>query len=489
MPYGSNHGNGLYFRTLTLKQLEQIHQASLQVLDEAGMIIHHPHAVQLLKQAGARVEASNRVFFPGSLVKSALESAPEKIILYNRKGEPALHLEGSNTYFGTGSDTINYLDPFSGERRNWCKQDVAQAIKLCDYLPNIDFVMSMGLLSDVNKRMINREQYALMLQNTLKPHVVIAEDGDTLRDIMEMAGAAVGGKEKLRQKPLFMLYTEPTSPLQHPTESVDKLLIAAENWIPTNFATGGVAGASVPVTVGGALVQANAEALSGLVIHQLQSAGAPFVYGYGNSPLDMRTMQAVYGAPEAILFQGGMVDLARYYKLPSWGYAGCCNSKVCDEQAVAESTMFSLMGALQGCNLMHDVSYMEFGLTGSLELLLISDEVIGKARRMLKGIETDEEQLGVDAIKRVGPGGNFLGDEHTAKHFRENWRPDLTDYQSFENWSGAGSSTMLERARQKLARILQQHQPEPVLEDVNNKIKEILRLAEEKLEHNGGTVL
>jgi trimethylamine---corrinoid protein Co-methyltransferase len=480
MAVGSSHGNGLFFRTLTEKQAEEIHSASCKILEETGMVIHHEEAVELLRKAGATIENGNRVYFPSRLVKQALQSAPSRVTLYNRKGEPALFLEGTNVYFGTGSDTMNYLDPITQERRKWGQDDVVKAIKLCDSLPNIDFVMSMGCLSDVDQRMINREQYAIMVQNSVKPQVVIAEDGDTLLDIIEMASVAVGGKERLRQKPLFMIYTEPTSPLQHPKESVQKLLAAAENGVPTNFACGGVAGASVPTTVGGALVQANAEALSGLILHQLKAPGAPFVYGYGNSPLDMRTMQAVYATPEAILFQGGMVDMAHYYQLPSWGYAGCCNAKVCDEQAIMESTQFTLMGALQGCNIMHDVFYMEFGLTGSLELLVISNEVIERTRRLLRGIATDPEALGVKAIKRVGPGGNFLGDDHTVDHFRENWQADLSDFNNFGAWSENGSMTMIERARVRIKEILATHQPESVSDEVRSGIAAILQRARDK---------
>lgn len=487
MTYGCAHGNGLYFRTLTAEQLQKVHLAGCRVLEEAGMVIHHDEAVELLKKAGAAVDSGNRVYFPTFLVEKALQSAPSRVTMYNRKGEPALYLEGSNVYFGTGSDTINYLDPFTGERRGWRKEDVAQAITICDYLPNIDFIMSMGMLSDVERRMINREQYALMVQHSVKPQVVIAEDGDTLADIAEMAAIAVGGEEQLKRKPLFMIYTEPTSPLQHPVESIEKLLLAAEKGIPANFACGGLGGASVPVTVGGALVQANAEALSGLVIHQLKNPGAPFIYGYGNSPMDMRTMQAVYGTPEAILYQGGMCDLARYYRLPSWGYAGCCNSKVCDEQAILESTMFTVMGALQGCNLMHDVFYMEFGRTGSLELLLISNEVIGRVKRLLKGIETDWEYLAVEAIKRVGPGGNFLGDPHTAEHFRESWQPELSDFNCFENWAAAGSTTMAERARGKIKEILAVHKPEPLPEEARVKIAAVLEKAQARLNCKHGS--
>ncbi len=481
MEYASKHGAGMAFRTLTPEQIREIHSASCRVLEEVGVVVHHDEAADLLKQAGAYTDAGGRIYIPSALVKRALESAPSRITLYNRLGEPALWLEKSNVYFGAGSDTLIYLDPFTGERRPWQSSDVATALRVVDALPNLDFVMSMGLLSDVDRRMINRTQYALMLKNSVKPQVVIAEDRGTVADIFEMAAAATGGTEALKHRPIFALYCEPTSPLQLPFESVDKLLLAAENRIPVNFACGAVAGASTPVTVAGTVVQANAEALCGLVVHQLKNPGAPFLYGYGDSPLDMGTMVAVYSVPEALLLQGCLCDLARYYSLPSWGYAGCSSSKAFDEQAVVEGTMFTLIGALQGCNLMHDVFYIESGRTGSLELLVLTDEVISRVRYMLGGVDTTPDYLAVEAIRRVGPGGNFLGDEHTARHFRESWRGNLSDFNNYDAWAAEGSRTMGARIREKLRDIMEAYRPVPLAPDAEREIDGILRRAEERL--------
>ncbi len=355
------------------------------------------------------------------------------------------------------------------------------AIRIVDALPHLDFVMSMGLLSDVGKRMINRMQYALMLRNSVKPQVVIAEDASTVADIIEMAAAAVGGKEKLQHRPLFALYCEPTSPLQMPYESVDKLLLAARSKVPVNFACGAVAGASTPVTVAGTVAQANAEALAGLALHQLANPGAPFLYGYGDSPLDMRTMQALYAVPEALLLQGALCDLARYYGLPSWGYAGCSSAKLFDEQAVVEATIFTLLGALQGCNIMHDVFYIESGRTGSLELLVLMDEVISRVKFLLRGVNCSPEHLAVEAIRRVGPGGSFLGDEHTARHFRESWQPELSDFNSYSAWEEAGSKTMGDRIPGKIRRLLEEHRPLPLDVAADKKIDEIIARAQERL--------
>ncbi|WP_027366121.1 trimethylamine methyltransferase family protein [Desulfotruncus alcoholivorax] len=481
MRYASKKGAGIAFRTLTAEQIKEIHSASCRILNEVGVIVHHDEAAELLKKAGAYTDAGGRTYLSDALVEWAIRTAPSRVTIYNRLGAPAMFLEDSNAYFGTGSDTLMYIDPAGGERRPWNREDVAAAVRLVDNLPQLDFVMSMGLLSDVDKRMIYREQYALMLKNSVKPQVIIAEDRSTVDDIFAMAAAVAGGKEKLMHQPLFALYTEPTSPLQLPFESVDKLLAAAEYKIPVNFACGALAGASTPVTVAGTVAQANAEALCGLVIHQLKNPGAPFLYGYGDSPLDMRTMQAIYAVPHALLLQGSLCDLARFYALPSWGYAGCSSSKMCDEQAVIEATMFTLMGALQGCNLMHDVFYIESGYTGSVELLVLTNEVISRVRNMLQGVDTSPEYMAVEAVKRVGPGGNFLGDEHTARHFRETWQPDLSDFNSYDAWAAAGAKSMGQRAREKARQIMATHQPVPVSAEAEQEIERILRDAEKRL--------
>lgn len=479
--YASRHGHGLALATLAPAQIEQIHQASCRILSEVGVLVHHDEAAALLQKAGAYTDGSGRTYLPVALVEWAIRTAPSRITLYNRLGRPAMWLEGHNAYFGTGSDTLYFFDPDSGERRPWRSQDVAAALRVADALPGIDFVMSMGMLEEVDKRLHNRIQYALMLKNSSKPQVVIAEDDKTLADIIDMAAAAVGGREKLAHQPLFALYCEPTSPLQLPYESVAKLLLAAERRVPVNFACGALAGATTPVTVAGTVVQANAEALCGLVVHQLKNPGAPFLYGYGDSPLDMRTMQALYAVPEALMLQGCLCDLARYYRLPSWGYAGCTSAKVFDEQAVVEATMFTLLGALQGCNLMHDVFYMESGRTGSLELLVLMDEVISRVRFMLRGVDTSPQQLAVEAIARVGPGGNFLADDHTADHFRQSWQPIVSDFQTYEGWMAAGGQTTGQRIAARLRQILDTHRPAPLPEAVEKQIEAILQRAQERL--------
>lgn len=466
----------IQYNTLRPDQMREIHSASCKILEDIGMIVHHDDALHLLKEAGAYVKEGNKVFIPASLVERCLKTAPSRITMYDRNGNAAMELEGRNVYFGTGSDTVNLIDLETKTRRKWKKADVENGIILCDYLPNIDFVMSMGIISDVEVKMNYREQYAIMLRKTVKPQVVVCEDAEDLKDIIRMAAAVRGGIEELKRKPLLALYCEPSSPLVNSFTAIDKLLLCAEYRVPTNYAPGGMAGGTTPFTAGGTILLNNAECLLGLVIHQLKNPGAPFLYGYGNSPMDMRTMQPVYAHPMAIQIQGGMCDMGRFYGLPTWGEASSC-SKAVDGQAVMEAAQFILMSALQGCNLTHDIAYLEFGLSCSFEFLVMVDEIIDRTKHIVQKVVTNEDYLGLNAIRRVGHGGNYLGDEHTFKHLRESWRGELSDFRLYDEWAKDGFSTMEQRAKQKVNEILANHIPEPLEKEIDQEIEMILEEA------------
>ncbi|MCF8105814.1 MAG: trimethylamine methyltransferase family protein [Desulfohalobiaceae bacterium] len=463
---------------LTGEQLRVIHQASLRILEETGSVVRHQEARDLLQKAGARVMDDSRVYLPSALVEEGLRTAPSRVTVYDRQGRPAMFLEDRNTYYGTGSDCPNLLDSRSGRRRPFAEEDVKEAVILVDALPNIDFVMSMGHLPMYGQQASYQTEYAHMLRLSHKPQVITAGDRVSLADQTEMAAAAVGGLESLQHKPLFVLYDEPTSPLVHSFEALDKLLFMAEHRLPTNYAPGIMAGGTSPVTIAGAMAQANAEILTGLVIHQLKSSGAPFLHGAGVSPMDMRSMQPTYAAPEAIMGQAGLTQLGReLYHLPTWGFTGCSASKLCDEQAVYEAYSYLLSAGLMGTNLCHDVGYLEFGLTYSFDLLVQCDEMIGQVRRMMSGITVDAEQLAVEVIQRVGPGGHFLGDEHTFTHFMENWTPGLTDRNTYETWQKQGNASLGQRAGQRLEAILAEHRPVSLTAEADQEIERVLKRA------------
>ena len=461
---------------LSEDQMGAIHAAALDILQDCGTMIHHQKSLALLHQAGARVKDDNHVFIPSGLVEAAIRSAPSRVTIYDRNGTVAMCLEGRNVYYGTGSDCPYLLDSFSGERREFLSADVEDAVRLVDALPNIDFTMSNGLAPDFPAELQYQYKYAIMIRNSTKPQVITAADKKCLNDIADIAAAAVGGREELSRKPIFVLYDEPTSPLVHINEVMEKLMFMAEHNLPTNYSPGIMAGGTSPVTMAGAIAQANAEILAGLVIHQLTNAGAPFIFGAGMSPMDMQSMQPTYSAPEAMMTQAGLCQIGRcLYELPTWGFGGCSASKLADEQAVNEAATYLMMAGWAGTNLVHDVGYLEFGLTYSFDLLVMCNEFIGQVRRMMEGITVDKENLAVECVKRVGPGGHFLGDVHTLNHFRENWQPDLTDRRTYQDWQSRGAKSMGQLAKEKIKELKKSHQPQPLSPEVEAQIDKILK--------------
>jgi len=462
------------FSVLSPDQIEEIHLATLEVLERTGVEVFDREALELLRKAGALISDGNRVRIPPHLVEEAIRTAPKRVTLANRNGERTLFLEDHKIYFGTGSDCPNILDSFTGERRRFTKEDVAKAALICDYLPNIDFVMSLGLVSDVPTSVSDRHQFEAMLLNTEKPIVFTAHDSAGMTDILKMCEIVAGGKQELRTNPFVALYAEPTTPLRHTQNAVQKLLLAAERSIPVVYTPCPMAGATAPVTLAGALVVACADTLSGLVIAQLKQAGAPFIFGGVISTMDMRTTILPYGAPELHLMSAALTDIAHYYRLPMFSTAGCSDAKVLDQQAGIEAAISCLMAALSGANLIHDVGYLESAQTGSYDMIVMSDEIIGLVKQIIKGIEVTPETLAIDLIDKVGPGGHFLAEEHTVKHLHsEHWYPQYLDRWNFQRWADLGKLTLGDKINQKVKQILKEYRPEPLPPKIQKKIKEM----------------
>jgi len=467
------------YRMFSDAQLDEIHLASLEILRRTGVRVYDVEAVALLGEAGCTVTDENLVRFPAAVIENALLYAPSRVVLCSRTGEPRLYLEGHRTYFGTGSDLPNTRDLESGERRLSLLSDVENTARLADALPNLDFVMSMALPSDVPIDTSDRRSFLAMVENTAKPLVFTAWDETGLADIIAMAETIAGGPAELALKPFLLAYLEPISPLQHSAEVMRKLFMMVDHGLPFVYAPGPVEGASAPITSAGSLAMANAEVLSGLAIAQLRRPGAPFVWGSGSGPMDMRTMVGTYGSPEFLLHCMGMAELAHYYyHLPVWGFSGCGDSKLPDLQAGIESALWILWTALSGANLVHDVGYIESGLTCSYEMIVVGDEIIGFVRRLLGGIELSPDKLALDVIDAVGPGGDFLSTDHTADHFRSTWYPRLFDRRDYHAWREAGEPTAVENAREFARQTIATHTPLPLEESTRAALHAIVAEAD-----------
>jgi trimethylamine---corrinoid protein Co-methyltransferase len=465
------------FSILSDSQLEDIHLAALEVLRRTGIRFHHPEAVDMLKHAGAFVSDGNLVKFPTRMVENALSSTPGRVIMCDRNGKQAVFLEGRKVNFGTGSDCLNLLDPETGEHRRFTQNDIINGYHLCDALPNIHFVMSIGLPADVDPKCTYDVQMAMMLEHTTKPIVFVTNDQASCQRAIDMAAVVAGGYEALREQQHILLYSEPSSPLQQSKTAVDKLLMMAEYELPVVHSPGPQMGGTAPITMASGLSMSLAEIFSSLVLHQLKKPGAPFIFGAGLHHMDMKATQICYASPEFQLTKAAIAELGRWYGIPTWGYAGCSDAKVMDEQAALEAMLSVLMAQLSAGNLIHDVGYMESGLTCSYEMIVLTDELVSMTNNLMKAIDTSTDSLMLDEIDRVGPGGHFLNTDQTLNRFRDFWYPTLLDRSIRSTWLRKGATTLGNRLNAKVKEIIKDHKPEPMNKSVVKQVNEILSRA------------
>ena len=467
-------------KVLNREQALAIHTAALEILEKIGFKMEHRGALEMLTGAGCKVSNGDRVRLPAYLVEEALRSAPRQIALHDQKGNRTMPLVNGNSFYGTGSDAIFTLDLETGERRRTVLKDAANFATLVDGLDNMAFAMSMANPEDVPVGDIYVYAFAEMVKNTNKPIVFIADSGRDIAKIYEMACHVVGGEEELQKKPFVLNYSEAISPLRFPENVMEKLIFCAQKRIPICLPSGSNAGGGAPVTLAGAMALGIAENLVGLVVHQLAAKGSPFLFGPNVSVLDMKSTVVSYGCPEWSLTQAALADMRdEIYGLPIWAFAGASDAKVMDAQAGAEA-MFSIISAmLSQANVIHDVGFLEYGSTSSLEMVTMADELVAMSRFFAGGIPVDDETLALDAIERVvsgGPGSMFLTDDHTFEHFMQaQFLPKLLDRSRYDSWEDAGARDLYKRCNIEAKRILSEHQVEPKPDEVLQGIDRILQ--------------
>jgi len=456
-----------HLQFLSEEDKRAIYVAVLEILGKVGMRVHHEEAKAMLLAAGCTLTAEDRLLIPRRLVEQARLSVPRVVDVYDRSGERAMELGGYNSYFGTGSDLMSTYDLETGEHRPSVLEDVRRAARLVDALPDLDFVMSSAYPTDRNPHHAYLLSFRAMLESTTKPLVMTAENAGDLGVMIDIARELRGGAEELRQKPYFVVYNEPSSPLVHPVDSLEKLLLCADTGVPSIYSPAPLAGATAPITVAGHTAMGIAESLFGLVIHQLRRPGAPFLFGIGSAVLDVATAQSSYNDLGYLTGYMCAVEMAKWLDIPNWGNAGTSDSQLPDAQAGMEATQITFLAMQAGSNLAHDVGYLDFGLTCSLEQIVVVEEFIAVNRRLLGGVPVDRETLAVETIAQAGPGGHFMASKHTRRHMREvQWRPTILNRQGRDNWLAGGGLDLAAKARAKAIDLLATHEVPPLPLDV-----------------------
>ena len=453
------------------QECERIHIASIEILERVGVDVHDEKAREILKNGGAKTNGI-RVRIPEYMVTRALSSVPKRITLYDRNGKVAMRAGGYNSYYGGGSDCLNILDHRTGERRKPVLKDVKEAAILIDALPEIDFVMSLFLPEDVDQRIYDRYQMEVMLNNTTKPIVFVTPDFEGCVAAVEMCEIVAGGAEAFQDRPFATCYINVTSGLVANEEALQKCIYLAKKGLPQLWIPLNAGGVNSPVTTAGCMASMNAGILLGVVLSQLVNEGVPIaVPGWNGGPYNLKTMVGNYVLADE---QGVPTSMGKYYDLPVFGLGGSTDSKVLDQQAGFEITISLMTSLLHGANIIHDVGFMESGLQGSLQIIALANDYLGFIRAATDGVVVNDETLALDVIEELGPTGTYLNHDHTMRHFREPFYSNLADKGGYAAWEKRGSTTMEERAAKMIDDLLAKHKPEPLPEDVQKAIHEIV---------------
>jgi trimethylamine--corrinoid protein Co-methyltransferase len=459
-----------HYARLGQQEREKIHLASLEILERVGVEVHDERAREILLQGGAWGE--KRIHLPEYVVEKALAVTPRRMTLYDRNGRVAIRAHDYNTYYGGGSDCLNVLDHRTGERRRPNSQDVREAAIVQDALPELSFVMSMFLPEEVDGRIYDRYQMEIMLNHTTKPIVFVSPDFEGCVAAVEMCEVVAGGTEAFRERPFATCYINVTSGLVANAEALQKCIYLAEKGLPMLYIPLNAGGVNSPTTTAGCMATMNAGILLGIVLAQLVREGTPVaVPGWNGGPYNLKTMVGTYVLADE---QGVATEMGKYYGLPIFGLGGCTDSKVLDHQCGMEATLSLMTALLHGANIVHDVGFMDAGLQGSLQLQVLANDTIGFLRAATRGVVVDEETLALDVVEELGPTGDYLTHTHTLRHFKEPFYSSLADKATYAQWVERGATTMEERAAKQVEKILASHEPEPLPQDVQRGIREIV---------------
>ena len=433
-----------------------IHEAVITILSEVGVIVEHiPSRDLLVKQHGCRQGSDEYIRLPPDLVNRAISTVPDRVVLYDLDGNLKVDTSIKTSSFCPGHNCVRILDFRSGELRPCQLEDIRETAKLCEQLPNIDMVCSLGYPSEVPPEDEVVETVRAMYQNCSKPAALLAHDEHIQLRMMNLIANMAGGWNRLADKPVSIELMGPISPLKLPEDLCKRLINCARWRSPVVCYPATFPGMSCPITTAGAIAQSSAEAIAGIVIHQLTEPGAPVLSGSAILPMDLRQANLAYGSPEYMIAGLGASDYFRSVGIPSWVGAGCSDSHQFDAQAAAEAGANLAIAALAKTPFVHNLGFLSGGRTGSLELLTLCDEMIGWTTKMATGVEVNAETLAVEVVRRAAPNNEFLTDEHTqARFLTENWYPNLSERSDADAWIEAGSHDMKARVNQRLREIL-----------------------------------
>lgn len=460
---------------LSVEDLQQIHAATLDVIETVGVRIPSPKALEILSSHGAQIDPVKKIArIPAHVIEGALAKAPPAYTLAALDPTLDLPLDGNHSYLATDGCGVEILDPFSGELRRSTKQDVADIARVADYMEEISFHWVALSAQDCPPQ--SRSLHELeAIWNVSRKHVqtetIVTEP--EMRAAIEMAAALAGGQAELRKRPLLSITQCTTSPLGQDRGSLEAGLLAAEAGLPVGFMTMSSAASTGPASLAGTLVVGNAEVLAALALMQLAYPGCPVYYAAAQTATDLRTGAYTGGGPADFLFGAASNVLADYYNVPLSMGAFATGAKEPDWQAAVDNSLSAFMAVSTLSDMLLGAGLLHGSRIFSYEQLLMDCEIWSLLHAMFKGIPVNQDTLAVEAIRQVGPGGNFLSSRHTLKNMHALWQPTLMDRRPYSAWEQKRDGAR-QWAGEKARQVLKEYQPEPLDPQLGQEFKRII---------------
>ena len=456
---------------LAQADVETIHDYSMRLLEEIGVEIPVEAARDIFRQHGATVEGT-RVHLTRDLIEKSIKQAPAAFTIHARNPKKDIIVGGNHTVFAPGYGAPFLMDAEAGQRHATA-EDYDNLVRLAHALPELD--LSGHLIVDPHDAPAGAAHLHMLRAHMLysdKPFIGSADGLRGAKASVDMAGILLGDVEQVRNNPMMISLINTLSPLGYAAEMIEALMYFARWGQPVVVASMAQAGATAPVTLAGMMVQQNAEVLTGITLAQLVNPGTPVVYGSTSTVMDMNTAAAAIGSPEYSVLIAAHAQMGRFYDLPTRSGGSLTDSQVVDAQAGMESMMSLLTVVNAGINfVLHAAGILGSYLTFSYEKMVVDAEICGMVRRYRQGLTLGEDDLAFDTIAKVGPGGNYLMEDHTLQHFRNAfYRPVIGNRDALPAWEEKGSRDMLTRARARWQKLLSDYETPELEAGVREKL-------------------
>ncbi len=466
------------YKILSDEDIRKISNASFDVLENTGVRVPNMSIWDSLREFGVKIdESDSTVRIPAEITKKAIELAGKQHILYGRNKDNRAEFGYGMFNFNSSAGQYQLVDRTQFKRLTPGLKDLQKAIKIGEFLKNIDVVGAMVVPADVHPDIRDLITFYELLDGTTKPYMGWIFDGKSAKAVIEMMRIVSGSSENLKKFPPFELLVEPISPLSFRPEGIDIMIEFANAGMPLCFGPMVQSGTTGPIDLAGTIVQENAEILSGIVLAQSLKPGLPVTYGGIPHIMDMKTGMISFGSPEQGLMAAAITQLAKSYGFPVYNNTGMTDSKTPDAQSGVEKAATLMLGILSGGDIFGHLGISGADNAASFTQLIIDDEMAGYIKRMMRSFEVSKDTISLQDIKDTGIGGNYLMSDKTLRNFKKDiWYPDLFDRFVWDKWEKSGGKTTIDMALEVEDYIVEKCQQDFLSDDIRKELKKIIKI-------------